>query len=54
MTQKELELWFSYMLTIEAGEKLGHSDYSELLRLNHKVMELAHKIHNKNMLKEDK
>lgn len=50
MKKEELELWFSYMLTIGAGEKLGYSDYSELLRLNHKVMELAHKIHNDNML----
>ena len=53
MTTKELKQWHSLIKTIKAGEKLDASDYQELLRLNYLVMELAHFIHNDNMLGSD-
>ena len=56
MTQKELIIWHRYIKTLRTLGPVGQidgmekEDYRELLRLNFLVMELAHKIHNDNML----
>jgi hypothetical protein len=51
MTKEELIKWFDLLqLVTKSGYKLDKNDYSELLRLNHLVMEASHEIHNKNML----
>lgn len=50
MTKEELNEWYSLISIIKAGVKLNASDCSELLRLNHLVMEMSHYIHNDNML----
>lgn len=42
----ELKYW--YDLTQE--KNLKADDYQELIRLNHLIMEVSHKIHNDNML----
>lgn len=52
MTKQELDQWYELMATIETGEKLNYYDYMELIRLNHLVMEVSHKIHNDNMLRD--
>lgn len=53
MTREELDKWFDLITTIKTGTKLDYYDYSELLRLNHLVMEEAHLIHNDNMLRQN-
>jgi hypothetical protein len=50
MTQKELIYWFRYSKDLKKGTFLEREDIQELIRLNHLVMEIAHKIHNDNML----
>lgn len=50
MTKKELNEWYMYHKQIKNGYHMSKSDYQELIRLNHRVMEIAHEIHNKNML----
>ena len=54
MTQKELLQWNALRLELNTKKGLIHWDYGTLLRLNHLVMEEAHKIHNDNMLRKDK
>lgn len=50
MTKKELNTWFMYCKQIRNGYHMSDSDYRELISLNHSVMEIAHGIHNDNML----
>lgn len=50
MTKEELEQWWTLREQIVNGWHMSDSDYRELIRLNHLVMEIAHKIHNDNML----
>ena len=53
MTKKELDKWYllyrQHKIKV-AGYFMDNSDYIELVRLNHLVMELCHEVHNENML----
>ena len=52
MTTKELlERWETLNSQLENGYHLSNWDMSELIRLNHLLMEKVHKIHNDSMLK---
>jgi len=51
MKLSELSDWLILYNQVKNGWHLSDSDKQELLRLNHIVMEQAHKIHNDNMLK---
>ena len=46
----DLDLWFEYCRQYKKGVRMSTWDYKEFTRLNHLVMEICHKIHNKNML----
>lgn len=48
--KKELDSWYSLYRQVYNGYHMSDSDKRELIRLNHLVMEVAHKIHNDNML----
>ena len=50
MTIIELNDWYILIKQVENDYHLSDSDKQELLRLNHRVMETANNIHNKNML----
>jgi hypothetical protein len=54
MTQKELITWFRYIKAINKPQThdnyMENEDKQELIYLNHRVMEMAHDVHNKNML----
>lgn len=50
MTNKELLEWKMLVNQHKNGYHLSDSDIGELIRLNHLVMEVSHKIHNANML----
>ena len=50
MTKKEFNQWFLLYQQVVNGWHLEPSDLQELLRLNHRLMEACHKIHNDNML----
>lgn len=52
ITQKELLEWLKWYNQWNNGYHLSESDYAELIRLNHRVMELTHNVHNDNMLKD--
>ena len=52
MDKTELIRWYELIKMIDYM-KLDKYDYMELLRLNYQVIELAHKIHNDNMLEKD-
>jgi hypothetical protein len=51
MTKKELLDWYNLKKQVDNGYHMEKSDWQELIRLNHLVMEASHKIHNDNMLK---
>lgn len=50
MTKQELNEWYALKEQIVNGWHMSDWDKKELIRLNHLVMEDAHKIHNDNML----
>lgn len=50
ITKKELLEWWTLRQQIVNGWHMEKSDWSNLIRLNHLVMEASHKIHNDNML----
>lgn len=50
MTQEELNQWKMLADQVKNGYHLSSQDKTELLILNYKVMEIANRIHNKNML----
>lgn len=54
MTEQDLKDWFALVKQVKNGYHLSDSDRRELLRLNHIVMEQAHKIHNDNMLEKER
>lgn len=58
MNKKELDQWYRLQKQLRiqriSSWNMDKSDYQELIRLNHLVMEASHKIHNDNMLEEDK
>lgn len=58
MTQKELEQWWKLLQGEIVCKNLGlnppEDEHQELTRLNFLVMELAHKIHNDNMLQKER
>jgi len=49
MTTQELKQWDTLRKQYKNGYHLSMSDWKELIRLNHLVMEASHDIHN-NML----
>ena len=52
MKKQELNDWYKLNKQMINGYHLSSSDWSELARLNHLVMEASHKIHNDNMLQD--
>lgn len=54
MTQKDLITWFGYIKALNKPQThdnfIESEDRHELVRLNHLVMELAHDVHNRNMV----
>lgn len=50
MNKKDFEQWYILQQQIVNGYHLSDNDKRELLRLNHLVMEVCHKIHNDSML----
>lgn len=50
MKKYELEQWYALLKQIKNGYHMSDYDLKELVRLNHLVMEEAHKVHNDNML----
>ena len=51
MTKKELDTWYKWYKQYKNGYHMSDSDWHELVRLNHLVMESCHDVHNKNMSK---
>lgn len=54
MTEQNLIDWFVLVKQVKNGYYLSDNDRQELLRLNHLVMEQAHKIHNDSMLEKER
>ena len=52
MTRLELKEWDKAQRQYKNGYHLSDSDWRELVRLNHLIMEISHDIHNNNMLKD--
>lgn len=50
LPQEEFHQWYALREQAANDGDLSNSDKSELIRLNHLVMEAAHEIHNANML----
>lgn len=50
MTVKQLKEWHKWVKQYKNGYHLSKTDEQELIRLNHRVMEDSHEIHNNNML----
>lgn len=50
LTLETLNEWYTLRNQVVNGWHLSDSDKRELIRLNHIVMEAAHKIHNDNMI----
>jgi hypothetical protein len=50
MTIEELTEWFKWYRQYKNGYHMSKWDWGQFTHLNHKVMELSHEIHNKNML----
>jgi len=50
MKKYELIEWYKLLIQLKNGYHLSENDKTELIRLNHLVMEESHKIHNDNML----
>lgn len=50
ITEDELKNWWTLREQFINGWHLSKSDWNELVRLNHLVMEASHKIHNDSML----
>ena len=51
MTDQEYKDWLKLAKQFKNGYHLSKNDWKELLRLNHLLMELSHKIHNENQMK---
>ncbi len=49
MEKTELLEWFILLKQLDNGYHMEKSDWLELIRLNHIIMEKCHAIHNKNM-----
>lgn len=54
ITQETLTEWVTLRRQYIKGWHLSESDWRELVRLNHLIMEDTHEIHNANMLRKDK
>jgi len=54
MTKQILNDWYKLVRQVKNGYHMSEHDYRELIRLNGEVMEVAHDIHNNNMLRKDK
>jgi len=52
MTTQELKQWDTLRKQYKNSYHLSVSDWKELIRLNHLIMEASHDIHNNNMLAE--
>lgn len=50
ITLQLLKDWYALYRQVRNGYHMSNSDYQELVRLNHLLMEATHEIHNKNML----
>lgn len=50
MTKQELKEWEVLKNQYVSGYHLSKEDWQELIRLNHLLLEITHKIHNENML----
>lgn len=50
ITKQELDEWYTLCIQYINGYHMEKYEKLELLRLNHRVMEACHNIHNDNML----
>jgi len=50
MTNQDLKDWYKWLRQYENGYHMEKSDWQELVRLNHLIMEKCHKVHNDNMM----
>jgi hypothetical protein len=50
MEKSELLEWYKWYRHYVNGYHMEKSDWQELVRLNHLVMEAVHKVHNDNMM----
>lgn len=50
MTKKDFNDWYKLRIQFVNGYHMESHDWSELIRLNHLVMEATNDIHNHNML----
>jgi len=50
MTNQEFKEWQILQKQFANDWHLSKNDWKELVRLNHLIMEVSHKIHNKNMM----
>ena len=50
MKKSELDIWYKYLKALKNDWHFEPEDKREFIRLNHLVMEQAHRIHNDNML----
>ena len=49
MTNIELKEWHLLQKQVKNGYHMEKTDWNDLIKLNHLVMEASHEIHNKNM-----
>ena len=50
MTEQDLKEWFKWYRQFKNGYHMSDSDITELLKLNHLLMEACHDVHNTNMI----
>lgn len=50
MKKQDLDNWYKLWKQYNNGYHMEKSDWSELVRLNHLVMETSHDVHNENMI----
>lgn len=54
MKKQDLDRWYTLRKQVINGYHMEKSDWTELIQLNHQVMEASHKIDNDNMLRQEK
>lgn len=54
MNKEQLAQWYRLYRQLVNGYHLSKQDETELLQLNHLLMEVVNKIHNDNMLRDRK
>lgn len=53
LTKEVVNEWYALMIQVKNGYHMSKWDKSNLIRLNHIIMEASHKVHNDTMLDKD-